>query len=706
MSGEHGAGQTRVADEEMVNWVRTHSQSTRDDDLCGSGERRGRNPPNTEADSEMDCDEASTPPLDGRLNGSAKRGRRASNGSSPGCTVQKRLRFGDERVTTASNDFITIEGLKQYFRNAVDREVISLYIFSVAYIPLKQLGNTWQVGCNNCGTSYQVCDENFCPAYVQGQPVFTLHCTKESCDHISSTTEMADAAFALMRNLTASELTFLGISTESVSDSDEGTPTYKITSPLVWMGNSEEEEIETATAEMHEASRTEEEEPEVLTQPEQLADNTPMRHILDGLTKQVERLEAHILRVDDRSATTETRLREQSDEIRRLKAENAEWKDRAKSFQEERDELRRIVEGERMDSSQNNQQPQRNSRARDTTVHQPGATAEQPCLRVAPPEASTREEMAKQGAEKAVKDLEVNRKRWCDVVAAGIPEKITDLPEELQIRLQRVSGRTAAYRRHKVRQEIRKDPNSRRYVAMYFRDVHYGKGPRVLKQYLQDLVGPLDRDAIVFVDFIGGLVAEVLVDETYSQDVATAMWFDGGFSVIKDGNPLRGFATRYKATSEENDILYNATKMLQRIERLLSRPIPPIARNFYNVLQGNGEKAVEEAKRRGASIPADQLTAGRNGQRQGNRMNTNRDRIRPVANQNRRRSRRGEQDLQSPGTHQAPVGSASTPSPPEVQPNGNGQNNPGEGAQAGNLASDATAPNALQDPSVDTTHQQ
>lgn len=118
---------------------------------------------------------------------------------------------------------------------------------------------------------------------------------------------------------------------------------------------------------------------------------------------------------------------------------------------------------------------------------------------------------------------------------------------------------------------------------------------------LQRVITPKDRDTILFVDFIGNSVMEVLVDRTYITDVVEAS-SQYGCVCKTNANPFSSFATRCKSSNKFNTEYVNARYLHDRLSKILRRRIHPEARQFYAELQGKAEKIMDNMLAQGVSV--------------------------------------------------------------------------------------------------------
>lgn len=102
----------------------------------------------------------------------------------------------------------------------------------------------------------------------------------------------------------------------------------------------------------------------------------------------------------------------------------------------------------------------------------------------------------------------INALSWLTVVARGTALSAPSLPEKLRERLKKADAammRFAPINRVPVE---RKSTKHREPTALYFK-CHCRKNARAreLKRTIQAFVAPLDRQAVMFVDFLGNGVA-------------------------------------------------------------------------------------------------------------------------------------------------------------------------------------------------------
>lgn len=150
----------------------------------------------------------------------------------------------------------------------------------------------------------------------------------------------------------------------------------------------------------------------------------------------------------------------------------------------------------------------------------------------------------------------------------GISRRRVDLPSALATCLQPAEQAMTQFRRAGV-VPVPAVQKQRKAVASYFRKAVTGN-PRIMRFALEKLVAPRDRGAVIFVDFIGGSIVEVLVDVDYKIDTIEAMKLLL-FRYLSKATPLTTFATRYRTSTAENDLLYNATKLELRCKNILDR---------------------------------------------------------------------------------------------------------------------------------------
>lgn len=203
---------------------------------------------------------------------------------------------------------------------------------------------------------------------------------------------------------------------------------------------------------------------------------------------------------------------------------------------------------------------------------------------------------------------------WTTVVQRGL-KKRDELPQELQDRLKKADEAMACFNR--VRRPRREPPAydtmRRVWKPVYFCEIQRGGMARILRFSLQELVTPLDRAGIAYVDFIGADVAEILLDARYERAVMAAME-QRGHKYVKNGSPLMSFATKYRSDKHENRMLVNATKLQQRCERHLERIQHPVVRQFFTDLRNQAQAAIQDAKNKGALVADDVLYPGKRGE--------------------------------------------------------------------------------------------
>lgn len=192
---------------------------------------------------------------------------------------------------------------------------------------------------------------------------------------------------------------------------------------------------------------------------------------------------------------------------------------------------------------------------------------------------------------------------WSAVVRRGTVGR-GNLPPELQRRLQ-VAAATLGTSKGNARGLGVADNGARRLKALYFTDFEK-KPAREMREAAQMLLEPEDKGVVPFIDFIGSSVIEILVDARYERAAVTALkMLEWRF--LRGCSPLVGFAAKYRSESRANRMLYNATRLRNRCENILGRPVPVSARRFYENLLSQAEATIAGALREGADVPEDVL---------------------------------------------------------------------------------------------------
>lgn len=190
--------------------------------------------------------------------------------------------------------------------------------------------------------------------------------------------------------------------------------------------------------------------------------------------------------------------------------------------------------------------------------------------------------------------------RWSTLAAKGASRKRTDLPPELKQRLEQATKDLAQFHRAPAQSVQRTLNRERKVVALYFKKFVQGN-PRHMKIMLQGLITPLDRGAIICVDFIGRSIVEILVDGSYKQDVIEALRLCE-YRYMSKATPFWNFATKFKDTAAANEMLFNNTKLVDRTTNLLNRIDHPAARKFYSDVRDIAQSNILKAREDGADL--------------------------------------------------------------------------------------------------------
>lgn len=149
----------------------------------------------------------------------------------------------------------------------------------------------------------------------------------------------------------------------------------------------------------------------------------------------------------------------------------------------------------------------------------------------------------------------------------------------------------------------------RSHKLMYFKGLRRRGTPRELRLELQQLITPLDKDAIACFDFISTNVLEMLFFEQYKEDMLDVVNYYG-WEHMPDANPLTNFASRYHSSSQPNRMLVNATACYQRVERLLQSVWHPLAKELYTKLSAKAQDQIAKARELGANVPLEEMFQG------------------------------------------------------------------------------------------------
>lgn len=257
------------------DWVKRQVGSEGEAGIEEGTKNRRQNPTTTESLGEKAANAA-------YKESAIKRGWRAILSESPTDGGLKKTKFitGSDKLATAN--FLTVGDLKDTFQDANTTEMLGFYSFSVAFEPLRHLDDGTTIQCPNCKHAHRFGSFSFKPYFELGQQVFDLHCGE--CSTTTANEQMAEADVKLLQNLSEEDRTFLGLSVEAVSDSEEGTG-LRITEPLRWLGN-----IENAnTQERADGVASNRNEPRLRLSP------STEKAVLDELEGNVEMPDAHAL---------------------------------------------------------------------------------------------------------------------------------------------------------------------------------------------------------------------------------------------------------------------------------------------------------------------------------------------------------------------------------------------------------------------------
>lgn len=539
MAEANGAASQGVVDVAVENWVQQASQSTRNSQIDEGGEKQGSIPTTiaeTVKNSRLEGGDQLHTPRSGER---AKRTFREYLRTSPSRTGEKRAKWN-----AIETSYMTVEEFRDYFQNVRDKKTLALYVFSVAYIPLRHIRSTAGVRCSSCERIHEFGGVSFCPRFSHGQPIFELHCHHagdgSACGAVTSVEDMADAALDLLSNLTAEELNLVGLTTESVSDSEEGT-SFRISQPLVWLG-------EGSTREAAPQVGAQDAEPQGVggaSTPVQPPNNEPQaiprgadeelppegaaEDVLRSLFRQVQRMESELRQMrEERTARPSRGERRRSAREKRSAVNGTDvtdWRSRAQALERERNALRAEVAQSRMRGLSGARENVEEQRRGDQIAAQAAVEAAA--------RAPTRPTVAPEGT-----------------TGTGSPflsDNRNKLPPELQRRLE-LAAQTLTSSRNKAPRDGIQNTVSRKYKALYFTD--FEKQPaRAMREGAQQLLEPEDKGVVAFVDFIGASVVEILVDEKYEKVAATALTLLE-WTHRKGRSPLVGFATKYRSETE------------------------------------------------------------------------------------------------------------------------------------------------------------
>lgn len=553
MSKEEGDGLPGVTDAAVEQWTQVHSQSSREGSFHGSGAKQHENP-TARANFGQDGSnrlvrEPTTP------NGNGKRTLRQYLHTSPTAEGLKKAKRVIGRGDGEDESFVTVQGLKQAFRNVRDREGTAMYCLSAAFIPLTQLETKGEAACYKCSKRHVIGGGGFRPYYIYGQPFFQLHCTDPNCGHVNDADVMADALMDLLHRLPAHELAYLGFETEPVSDT-ESEPTLRIKNPLAWMG--EESAVDSQDGAVRRVGLDTRETSAVAGPTEPVnrrldgraLPRDDMEEVLQDLKKQQALMAKQIAQMNERDIEREKEAQKDGAELRKQLALTAELRDQVEHLKKERAKLREELiksRGERLGREEAQRHALEFQRANDVAA----ARERCPQLHVtqAPPErAQGNNETSPVLSDAEDVGMPDITPTYSQMAQRGVTVR-KELPEELRRRLERAKKALGPFSR---RAEWDREEDKRPSCLLYLQGLQRSrkKPPRIIRNELQRLAAPEDRNAVHFVDFIGKNVCEVLLVRDYRAElIASAEYL--GYRVI-EGSPLAGFATRYQSSSEAN----------------------------------------------------------------------------------------------------------------------------------------------------------
>lgn len=241
MSGRSGESHHGLTGEQLEEWIREQQNSNRDHDKHQGGEKNGENPNSIREVTGNTAQQGVRTPEPQRQHPSVSK-RTWSSRESPENAGSKRFRPINQDTAAYVGGYITVKGLRQAFLGAREMRDISLYAFSLGFIPLLGMRKTWEATCMNCGMKHDVSLVNFKPRYSFGQPIFELNCSNAECKAVTATDDMSSAIKELLSRLSQEELEMTGLVTEAVSDSEEGTA-YVINKPMPWLGELEQSAV-------------------------------------------------------------------------------------------------------------------------------------------------------------------------------------------------------------------------------------------------------------------------------------------------------------------------------------------------------------------------------------------------------------------------------------------------------------------------------
>lgn len=184
----------------------------------------------------------------------------------------------------------------------------------------------------------------------------------------------------------------------------------------------------------------------------------------------------------------------------------------------------------------------------------------------------------------------------------GVGNRRDKLPQELQERLKRADALMKEFMRPQSRGESDEDLLKRKTESLIFSIPRGKRGiPGRLRFLLQSLVNPLDRNSVVFTDFLRAGVVEVIVDERYKKDLIAAVW-QYRWRYEKDKTPLSKINTKTKLNTKADGMYVNATRLLNRANFVLERVQHPLVQRHFREMKALAQLAVQRAEAQGAKI--------------------------------------------------------------------------------------------------------
>lgn len=327
-----------------------------------------------------------------------------------------------------------------------------------------------------------------------------------------------------------------------------------------------------------------------------------IEEVLNGLKEQIRLMQQQNEARDERERAREAQRLEQDEHAARAKDDGAKWKDRALAFKKERDDLRKELE-----TLRNNSGSQMMQIVKDKApAVQPGGKSNSNTYRAALGQRPNVQPNDGRVVSPTSTRVQAQGARWHTVARGGRGVRRIDLPIVLQERLERTESLMSAFKRQGMsRQGMTALAAGRKPVCLYFSNVNAGN-PLRLKRALQELVCPLDREAIMFVCYIGRNVIELLVDEQYKMDTVAALTQEE-MEWEENANPLTSFGTKFRSENASNVRMVNAYYLLKRTESLLKIVRHPTALEFYENLNEQARQAIAGTRSNGGDLTDEQL---------------------------------------------------------------------------------------------------